>query len=279
MSAPVNQTPVEGPVIYEKVVKEASDPERDRRMHLYQGEGYKDKRKGTPCCLALLGLLALAGLLTGLFFLIRGINAGAGSPVVNRTDVNYKKNATTTNSTSNNTGVVVIPGSNATTTTNSTSPVVIDVNTNPAVTNNTSVNSTSTNTTTTTTTTTNTTNSGTTGTTTNPTANTTTNTNTSTNTTTNSNTNTGTNTNTNTSTSTSTTVKPVPAGATVLTNQQKAADPNVNVIDTYLRQQDATRLGTNPTLNSVSTVTSANGVQTYYYDYSAGSGKHYIYGV
>ena len=138
-------------------------------MHLYQGEGYKDKRKGTPCCLALLGLLALAGLLTGLFFLIRGINAGAGSPVVNRTDVNYKQNATTTNSTTNNTGVIVIPGSNTTTTTNSTSPVVIDVNTNPAVTNNTSVNSTTTNTTTTTTT--NTTNSGTTGTTTNPSTN------------------------------------------------------------------------------------------------------------
>ena len=71
----------------------------------------------------------------------------------------------------------------------------------------------------------------------------------------------------------------IPAGATVLTQQQITSDSNVKTIDQFLRQQDAARLGTNPTLNTVATTTDASGVKTYYYDYSAGSGKHYIYGV
>jgi hypothetical protein len=37
----------------------------------------------------LLGLLGLAALLTGLFFLIRGINAGAQPTPVARSNVNY----------------------------------------------------------------------------------------------------------------------------------------------------------------------------------------------
>lgn len=108
--------------------------------------------------------------------------------------------------------------------------------------------------------------------------------NTNTNTSTSTNTSTTTNTSKNnastsgTSTSTST-ASGIPANAVTLTQQQISNDPNVKTIDSYLRQQDASRLGTNPTLSTVATTTDASGSKTYYYDYSTSSGKHYIYGV
>jgi hypothetical protein len=51
----------------------------------------------------------------------------------------------------------------------------------------------------------------------------------------------------------------------------------VQLINNYLKQQD-TRLGTNPILNNVY-LSTVNGTSTYYFDYSNGSGKNYLYGV
>lgn len=90
------------------------------------------KKKTSPCLWGCLGLLLLAALLTGLFFLIRAINAGAGTPEASKsTDINFKNNATA-NTTTN--GTVVTP-------TSPSGPAVIDVETNPTPTplNNTSV--------------------------------------------------------------------------------------------------------------------------------------------
>lgn len=54
-----------------------------RNLHRKHSRGYVDKPKSSfskQCCLALLGLLCLAGLLAGAFFAIRAINRKAGQP-------------------------------------------------------------------------------------------------------------------------------------------------------------------------------------------------------
>lgn len=58
-----------------------SDLNNTRRRIEYR-EGYKKKEKTsicTPCCLGVLGMLLLLALLTGLFFLIRGVSNDSSS--------------------------------------------------------------------------------------------------------------------------------------------------------------------------------------------------------
>lgn len=235
---------IDGPTVYETVHKEAYDSNRESRKKLYESSGYVDKKKGNPCCWALLGLLLLAGLLTGLYFLVRAISANAGPPVDKPADiaVNGTTNSTTNNTSNNsvNTTVVVPSG-----------PAVIDVNTNPhpstttnaTKSNSTSVSPTTVNATSTTglytlppnyvppTSTTNSTSVTIPATTT--TSNTTVN---------NSNTN---------------------GTQTMINSQLYYSDPNIQIIDKYLRAQDAYRLGSNPTLTGL-TLQNINGT-TYYY--------------
>lgn len=64
----------------------------------------------------------------------------------------------------------------------------------------------------------------------------------------------------------------------MLTGDQIASDVNVRTIDSFLRKEDALRLGTNANLKSVS-LANLNGAPVYYLIYNAGQGKKFHYWV
>ena len=77
---------------YDSYGSYGSDLNNTRRRIEYR-EGYKKKEKTsicTPCCLGILGMLMLLALLTGLFFLIKGISHDTSSnQVTQRPQVDY----------------------------------------------------------------------------------------------------------------------------------------------------------------------------------------------
>lgn len=68
---------IDGGVVYESRLRDQTAPDRQNLNELYASKGYiEPSKKCSPCLLALLGFLALLGLLTGLYFIIKAINAG-----------------------------------------------------------------------------------------------------------------------------------------------------------------------------------------------------------
>jgi hypothetical protein len=192
-----------------------------------------------PCCAALLGLLLLAGLIIGGYFLVKAIDNSAGDPPTNKpTDINFITNTTPNTNATNITTVtpIVTPpiptippviNSNQTTviptpipqnTTDQFSlPPIYTVPSTPAIVTN------------------------------------------------------------------STPITPIPPTSAIsvgpdVSQQLYFSDPNIQIIDQYLRETDAYRLGNDPVLTNLA-LQNQNGSTMYYLTESTNTGKNYLYGV